>query len=149
MLPQPVSVTTVRRHLREAGLIAKKIVKRPALKQQYINGRLQFVRKYKEWTMDDWTRVIWSDESKINRIYSDGLRYVWDDAPGEITSRSVQVTVKFGGGGVSVWLCMSWNGAIVKGRNRGIRNRDKDWSSNDHYYYYATSIYIQLENLGF
>jgi len=110
LLPQPVSVTTVRRRLREAGLIAKKIVKRPALKQQHINGRLQFVRKYKEWTMDDWARVIWSDESKINRICSDGLRYVWDDAPGEITSRSVQGTVKFGGGSVSVWSCMSWNG---------------------------------------
>ncbi|KAG0352630.1 hypothetical protein BGX24_007508, partial [Mortierella sp. AD032] len=42
LLPQPVSVTTVRRRLREAGIIAKKIMKRPALKQQHINGQLQF-----------------------------------------------------------------------------------------------------------
>jgi len=110
MLQQPVSALTVRRRLRESGLIAKKIVKRPALKQKHINGRLQFVKKYKEWTVDDWARVIWSDESKINRICSDGLRYVWDDAPGAITSRSVQGTVKFGGGSVSVWSCMSWYG---------------------------------------
>jgi len=35
MLQQPVSALTVRRRLRESGLIAKKIVKRPALKQKH------------------------------------------------------------------------------------------------------------------
>lgn len=110
LLPRPVSVTTIRRRLREAGLIAKKIVKRPALKKEHIKGRLQFVKKYKEWTEDDWAMVVWSDECKINRICSDGVRYVWDDAPGRITTRSVQGTVKFGGGSVTVWSCMSWHG---------------------------------------
>lgn len=110
LLPQPVSVITVRRRLREAGLIAKRVVKRPALKKEHIKGRLQFVKKYKEWTEDDWAMVVWSDESKINRICSDGVRWVWDDAPGRITTRSVQGTVKFGGGSVIVWSCMSWHG---------------------------------------
>ena len=110
LLPEPVSYTTIRRRLREAGLIAKKIVKRPALKKTHIKGRLQFVAKYKEWTEEDWARVIWSDESKINRICSDGLQWVWDDAPGRLTERTVQGTVKFGGGNVKVWSCMSWHG---------------------------------------
>jgi hypothetical protein len=60
--------------------------------------------------VDDWARVIWSDESKINRICSDSLRYVWDDVPDKITTHSVHGTVKFGGGSVSVWSYMSWNG---------------------------------------
>lgn len=110
LLEQPVSHMTVRRRLREAGLIAKKVVKRPALKPEHIKGRLQFTKKYKEWTVDDWARVVWSDESKINRICSDGIRWVWDDAPDRISTRSVQGTVKFGGGGVTVWSCMSWHG---------------------------------------
>ena len=110
LLPQPVSAVTVRRRLKEAGLIAKKVVKRPALKKEHIKGRLQFVKKYKEWTVDDWAMVVWSDESKINRICSDGVRWVWDDAPERITTRSVQGTVKFGGGSVTVWSCMSWHG---------------------------------------
>jgi transposase len=109
-LPQPVSASTIRRRLREAGLIAKRRMKRPALKKRHISGRLRFVTKYKEWTEDDWARVIWSDESKVNRICSDGLQWIWDDAPGRITTRSVQGTVKFGGGNVMVWACMSWNG---------------------------------------
>jgi transposase len=110
LLPASVSISTIRRRLREAGLIAKRKAKRPALKSHHIKGRNIFVKKYKEWTVDDWKRVIWSDESKINRICSDGLRWVWDDAPGAITKRSVQGTVKFGGGSVTVWSCMSWNG---------------------------------------
>jgi transposase len=109
-LPQAVSVWTVRRRLREAGLIAKKIVKRPALKKKHISNRLEFVKKYREWTEEDWSLVVWSDESKINRICSDGIRYVWDDQPGRLTDRSVQGTVKFGGGSVMVWSCMSWYG---------------------------------------
>lgn len=110
LLSQPVSVATVRRRLRGSGLLAKRFVKRPALKREHVRGRLHFVKKYKEWTEEDWARVVWSDECKINRICSDGLRWVWDDAPGRITSRSVQGTVKFGGGSVVVWACMSWHG---------------------------------------
>src|SRR3569623_1697221 len=60
--------------------------------------------------VDDWATVVWSDESKINRICSDGLQWVWDDQEGAITSRTVQGTVKFGGGNVMVWSCMSWHG---------------------------------------
>jgi len=108
--PQPISISTLKRRLREAGLIAKKVKKRPALKPRHVHGRMQFVKKYKEWTEEDWANVVWSDESKINRICSDGLQWVWDDLPGAITSRTVEGTVKFGGGSVIVWSCMSWNG---------------------------------------
>lgn len=108
--PVPISVSTIKRGLKESGLTAKKVIRRPALKKKHINSRLQFVKKYKEWTEEDWANVVWSDESKINRICSDGMKWVWDDQPGAITTRTVQGTVKFGGGGVSVWSCMSWNG---------------------------------------
>ena len=33
-------------------------------------GWMQFVKKYREWTEDDWANVAFSDESKINRICS-------------------------------------------------------------------------------
>lgn len=110
LLPAPVSTATIRRRLKEAGLIAKRKVKRPALKPLHIKGRKMFVKKYKEWTVNDWRRVVWSDECKINRICSDGLQWVWDDVSDAITKRSVQGTVKFGGGSVVVWSCMSWEG---------------------------------------
>ncbi|KAF9367069.1 hypothetical protein BGX21_007869, partial [Mortierella sp. AD011] len=42
ILPRPVSAMTIRRRLRESGLIAKKIVKRPALRPEHIKGRMEF-----------------------------------------------------------------------------------------------------------
>ena len=38
---------------------------------------LAFALKHKEWTVEDWKRVMWSDETKINRIGSDGKQWVW------------------------------------------------------------------------
>jgi hypothetical protein len=39
--------------------------------------RLAFAQKYREWTVEDWKRVIWSDETKINRFGSDGREWIW------------------------------------------------------------------------
>jgi len=85
VLQQDVSVWSVHRHLREAGLIAKKIVKRPALKKKHISACMEYIKKYREWTEEDWALVVWSDESKINRFCSDSIRYIWDDQPGRLT----------------------------------------------------------------
>ena len=36
-----------------------------------------FPAKHKNWNLKGWTRVIWSDEMKMNMIGSDGMIYVW------------------------------------------------------------------------
>ena len=38
--------------------------------------RVNFALKYKDWTVEDWTRATWLVETKINRIGSDGRMYV-------------------------------------------------------------------------
>jgi hypothetical protein len=40
--------------------------------------RLNFALKYKDWTVEDWTRVIWSDKTKINNIGANGWIDVWE-----------------------------------------------------------------------
>ena len=68
----------------------------------------------------DWNRVIWSDETNINRIGSDGRMYVWKKSGEPLLNKENQGTVKFGGGSLMVWGCMGWNGvgilAEVEGR---------------------------------
>lgn len=63
---------TLRRGLREAGLGACVQQKKPLLAKRHVLARLSFAHKYKNWTVDDWRRVIFSDETKINLINSDG-----------------------------------------------------------------------------
>ncbi len=58
-----VSRKTVARALNKAGEKKKK----PGLSQKNIVARLEFAKKSQDWTENDWNRVIFSDESKINR----------------------------------------------------------------------------------
>ena len=43
---------------------------------------LDFAHAHKDWTLDDWKRVVWSEETKINHLGSDGHKWVWKK-PGE------------------------------------------------------------------
>ena len=107
----PVSANTVRRALRDIGLKAKREVKKPRLTKPQKKARLDFALEHKDWTEADWKRVIWSDESKINRISSDGMRYTWVQSnndpkvkAGNIDPKLVMPTVKHGGGSIMVWV---------------------------------------------
>ena len=92
------STDTVRRALKEAGL--KAIIKqnKPRLLPRHFRQRLDFALRYQYWTVDDWKRVIFSDETKINRLGSDGREWVWKKPNGVMTGQHVKGTVKFGGG---------------------------------------------------
>ena len=65
---------TVRRGLKQVGM--KSVVKtnRPFLSKRHRKERMDFAIGHKDWTVEDWKRVIWSDESKINRFGSDGSK---------------------------------------------------------------------------
>jgi hypothetical protein len=72
-----VSDFTVRRALREAGLMAQEKEAKPKLSAKNIKARLDFARRHRYWTVEDWKRVIWSDETKVNRFSSDGRSWCW------------------------------------------------------------------------
>src|SRR5579863_9446168 len=106
----PVSAMTVRNCLKEAGLKSFPKAKKPLLTKRHIRQRLAFARKYQHWTVEDWKRVIWSDETKINRLGSDGRKWAWKKAGEGLSDRLVQGTLKFGGGSLMMWGCMTWEG---------------------------------------
>ena len=90
--------------------------KKPLLKRRHRKERLDFAIAHQHWTVEDWKKVVWSDETKINRLGSDGRKWAWKK-PGEgLSDRLVQGTMKFGGGSVMVWGCMMWEetGYVVK-----------------------------------
>lgn len=93
--------------------MAKKRKKKPLLKPIHRLNRLRWAREHREWTVDDWSRVIWSDETRVNRLCSDGLNYAWVERGSGITDRTVKSTLKFGGGCIMVWGCMTWAGVGV------------------------------------
>jgi transposase len=111
-----VSYETVLRALHGSGLRTAKKIKKPLLSPKHRAERMAFVKRYESWTQDDWKQVIFSDESKINRLGSDGLKWCWKRARQPLEDRHVIPTVKFGGGSVMVWGCISSQGVgeIIK-----------------------------------
>jgi transposase len=105
-----VSTETVRRALKEAGMKAVVKKNKPRLLQRHIRQRLDFALRYQHWTVEDWRRVVFSDETKINRLGSDGRSWVWKKPGGVLTEQHVQGTVKFGGGSLMIWGCMMAHG---------------------------------------
>jgi DDE superfamily endonuclease/Transposase len=110
----PITAQTVHRHLKAAGMKAVTKKKMPFLSQRHCQARMDFALAHKDWTLEDWKRVVWSDETKINRLGSDGKKWAWKKAGeksgGVISDRLVEGTMKFGGGSVMVWGCMMWEG---------------------------------------
>lgn len=52
-----VSTRTVRRDLKEFGFESRRPVKKPKLTEKMMKKRLQWCRKYKDFTEDDWMKI--------------------------------------------------------------------------------------------
>ena len=59
---------------------------------------MEFAERHIEWTIENWKKVIWSDETKINCLGSNGMKYVRKYVREGLSDRLVEGTVKFGGG---------------------------------------------------
>jgi len=101
---------TVARTLGRSGLSAFIKRKKPLLSKKHKERRLAFAQRHKSWTVDDWKRVVFSDETKINRYGSDGREYYWKKRGEPLRDHHVQPTVKHGGGSIMVWSCFTANG---------------------------------------
>ncbi|KAI1007378.1 hypothetical protein K3495_g852 [Podosphaera aphanis] len=94
-----VSPETIRRALKQEGLKAFKKKKKPLLSKAHRRARLKWALDHKNWTIDDWKRVI--------------------------CSATVEETLKFGGGNLMIWGCMSWFGVGGMSRVVGRMNSEQ------------------------
>lgn len=123
-IKKQVGPATVRRELSAVGLKAKVKVSKPLLSRKHRQDRLDFAIAHQYHTEDDWKRYVWSDETKIKRWGSDGKQYVWV-RPGEgLSERTVQATLKHGGGSLMVWGAMHWTGPGQLVKIDGIMDGD-------------------------
>jgi transposase len=96
--------------LNQQGLTAIVKPKKPLLSKKNVNARLKWARIHKDWTLDDWRRVIWSDETKINRFGSDGRHYTYKRTTERLQPKHVKQTVKHGGSNIMIWGCITYDG---------------------------------------
>lgn len=114
---------TVSRRLASFGLNGRVAVKKPLISAKNRAKRIAFARKHLNWTVEDWSNVLFSGESKFFIFGSDGKRYVRRPVNERNESRYLKPTVKHGGGKVLVWGCFSMKGVgplkIIEGTMTG------------------------------
>lgn len=101
----PISMATLRRRRSEAGLGSYVAAEKPALRPENIAKRLEWAIKYKNWTVEDWKRVIWSDETSIWIGVNPRRQWVIRPQGERLNPKYVKKTFKEKRVKVMVWGC--------------------------------------------
>ncbi|MBW0515096.1 hypothetical protein O181_054811 [Austropuccinia psidii MF-1] len=62
-MTSPVSNCTIQREIHKLGKYSRIAPKKPYLRPQDFQRRLAFAQAHRHWTINEWAKVIWTDES--------------------------------------------------------------------------------------
>lgn len=117
------SSKTVQRRLIAVGLNGRIPVKKPLIRKKNLKARLEFAKRHLDWTVDDWKKVLFSDESKFELFGSNGLKYIRRPVGKRFDPKYQLPTVKHGGGSVMVFGAFHYGGVSPLFRIDGIMDR--------------------------
>lgn len=104
--------STIRKFLLEWGIRGRVSAKKPLLRKQNVAKRLAFAKIHVNWANEQWSQVLFSDESKFE-IFGNQRRLFIRRFEGErYTKYCLQQTVKHGGGSIMIWGAISTKGAL-------------------------------------
>ena len=112
-----VSENIVRRRLDIAGLICFLAAKKPFISEKNRKARLEFPHAHKNWAIEQWSHILWSDESKFllasfrwekMRKKKKEKKILVNPKHKRLNSSYTRTAFKLGGGkGVMDWGCFS------------------------------------------
>lgn len=98
-----VSSDTVRRRLAERNLTPKRAATGPKLTAAHRRARLEFAREHRDWTLEQWGNVLFTDETRVSLHGSDRRQRVYRRPRERYFQCCIEETVAYGGGSVMVW----------------------------------------------
>lgn len=113
-----VSMRTVRRRMNAKGYHGVFERKKNYVSDRNRIKRVRWARAHKDWTYQDWKKVLWSDESPYTFRYQGKCR-VWARKGERLKPQCMKGTVKHGGK-INVWGCFSAEGVGHLTKVRGI-----------------------------
>ncbi|GBO36422.1 Transposable element Tc1 transposase [Araneus ventricosus] len=90
------------------GLCSRRPTRVPLLNKRRHQLRLQWTRENRGWTMDEWKRVAWSDESRFLVHHVDGRARVRRLSGEQLLPSCTAGHTQAGGGGIMLWGPFSW-----------------------------------------
>lgn len=106
-----ISERTVRRRLAEGNLHARRPAMCPILSRRHRTTRLAFARQYVNWRIEDWEKVLFTDESRFSLKGADGRQRVWRRTGERYAECAITERDRFGGGSIMIWGGISLSGS--------------------------------------
>uniref|UniRef100_A0A8C7RAQ8 Tc1-like transposase DDE domain-containing protein n=1 Tax=Oncorhynchus mykiss TaxID=8022 RepID=A0A8C7RAQ8_ONCMY len=123
-----VSKKTISNKLHRHGLKSCSARKVPLLKPAHVQARLKFANDHLDDPEEEWEKVMWSDETKIELFGLNSTRCVWRKKKDEYNPKNIIPTVKHGGGNIILLGCFSAKGTRrlhhIEGRMDGAMYRE-------------------------
>ncbi len=104
-----VTKKTIGNTLCREGLESCSARKVPLLKKAHVQARLKFANEHLNDSEENWVKVLWSDETKIELFGINSTRRVWRRNTAYDPKNTIP-TVKHGGGNIMLWGCFSAKG---------------------------------------
>jgi len=105
-----ISARTVRRRLKEKGLCPHKPARKPRLTLKHREVRLQWAVTHRRWNLEQWSRVLFTDEASFSVSCKDGRVYCYRRTHERYIDSTISESMNRGYGCVSIW------GGIIDGR---------------------------------
>ena len=120
---------TIRGRLHSFNLRSRRPAVRLPLTQHHRQARMRWCRLHQRWTRQQWSTILFTDESRFSLSQNDGRVRVWR-RPGErLADGCVREHDHYGGGSLMVWGGIHLHGRtplhLVPGRLTGVRYRDE------------------------
>ena len=103
MVPEKVSVSTIKRTLHSAGFRSRVAKVKPYLSQKHLAGRLAFAKKHENWTLNDWKKVLWTDEVSFEKGKNTRRIRVWRRILEEYLPQCLVPSFKSNRSSVMIW----------------------------------------------
>ena len=100
-----VSKRTLRRRIKDLGYKSCRSAKKPLISEKNRKKRLEFYKAHKNFSVQDWGRIIWTDESRFKLFNPDGKLRVWRESNQRLNPDCIVKTVQGCGGSVLIWGC--------------------------------------------
>ncbi|GBL83808.1 hypothetical protein AVEN_132688-1 [Araneus ventricosus] len=106
-----VSRVTVSKRLHETGLFARRPAVCVPLTSTNMRVRLAWCREHRDWSMDQWATVHFTDESRFSLNTDSRRTFIWREPEIRYLPSKVREIDHYGGGGL-----MAWAGIMLDGR---------------------------------
>ncbi|GFU43526.1 transposable element Tcb2 transposase [Trichonephila clavipes] len=121
---------TVARRLRVGGLYARRPVVCVPLTRQHCTARLQWCREHHNWTEQDWTCVLFSDESRFSLSSDCRRQLIWCESGTAYRPENIQEKDRYPTCSIMVWAGIMINGCtrlhvVANGTMTGQRYIDE------------------------